>query len=64
MNNYVNDQCVYIYPGAASRTILTRNAEAIREAAQRWRAAKSREEYERKNTKTIILPGGARMEMF
>ena len=41
VNNFVNDQCVYIYPGAANRTILTRNAEAIREAAQRWRAAKS-----------------------
>jgi hypothetical protein len=37
----MNDQCIYIYPGAANRTILTRNAEALREAVQRWRAAKA-----------------------
>ena len=41
VNNYMADQCVLIYPGAANRTILTRNAEAIREAVQRWRAAKA-----------------------
>ena len=41
VNNYMNDQCIYIYPGAANRTILTRNAEALREAVQRWRAAKA-----------------------
>jgi hypothetical protein len=41
VNNYMNDQCVLIYPGAANRTIMTRNAEAIREAVQRWRAAKA-----------------------
>ena len=41
VNNYMADQCVYIYPGAANRTILTRNAEALREAVQRWRAAKA-----------------------
>ena len=41
VNNYMNDQCVLLYPGAANRTIMTRNAEAIREAVQRWRAAKA-----------------------
>jgi hypothetical protein len=32
---------VNIYPGAAYRTISTRNAEALREAVQRWREAKA-----------------------
>lgn len=36
-NCYLADQCVNIYPGAAFRTISTRNAEAIREAVRRYR---------------------------
>ena len=40
VNAYMNDQCIYIYPGVRNRTILTRNAEAVREAVQRWREAK------------------------
>ena len=41
VNCYLGDQCVNIYPGAANRAISTRNAEAIREAVRRWRAAKA-----------------------
>ena len=40
-NCYVSDQCINIYPGAAYQAISTRNAEAIREAVRRWRAAKA-----------------------
>lgn len=39
-NAYMGDQSVSIYRGAALRTISTRNAEAIREAVQRFRQAK------------------------
>ena len=42
-NNYVPDQCMNVYPGARYRTISNRNAEAVREAVQRWRAAKAKE---------------------
>ncbi|MBP5285835.1 MAG: hypothetical protein ILO34_06985 [Kiritimatiellae bacterium] len=38
-NAYYGDQCVNIYPGAAGRTISTRNAEAIREAVAVYRRA-------------------------
>ena len=41
VNNMLPDQVVNIYPGAAYRTISTRNAEALREAVQRWREAKA-----------------------
>ena len=41
VNNMLPDQAVNIYPGAAYRTISTRNAEALREAVQRWREAKA-----------------------
>ena len=41
VNNYMGDQCVNVYPGAACQTLSTRNAEAIREAVRRWRAAKA-----------------------
>ncbi len=40
-NCYLADQCVNVYPGAAFRTISTRNAEAIREAVRRWRKGKA-----------------------
>jgi hypothetical protein len=41
VNAYMGDQCVNIYPGAANRTISTRNAEAIRESVRRWRETKA-----------------------
>lgn len=41
VNNYMGDQCVNIYPGAAYQAISTRNAEAIREAVRRFRATKA-----------------------
>ena len=40
VNNYMGDQAVSIYRGAAFRTLSTRNSEAVREAVQRWRQAK------------------------
>ena len=42
-NNYMADQAVSIYRGAAWQTISTRNAEAVREAVQRFRAAKAKQ---------------------
>lgn len=49
------DYAVSIYPGARGATLLTRNAEAIRESVQRWKQAKlddARQGDERK----IVLP--------
>ena len=39
-HNYMGDQAVSIYRGAANRTISTRNAEAVREDVQRFRQGK------------------------
>lgn len=39
VNGYMGDQCVNIYPGAACRTLSTRNAEAIRESVRRFRSS-------------------------